>query len=120
MYLVAITRWAAPLDEEIGHLARITGVAAPDLRMRLNGQLPVFLMDGADAKAAEELLRAVSGRGHGCVASDTDRFPTATSMFLPRSFTLTNAAFVGTKRNRQKGPDDRRCNANGAHHSLIS
>lgn len=98
MYLVAITRWAAPLDAEIGYLARITGVTPPDLRMRVAGQLPVYLADGLDAPTAERLLHAVSERGHGCVASDTERIPAASSMFVPRNFSFTDSALIGTSR----------------------
>lgn len=98
MYLIAITRWAASLDEEIGHLAQLTGLAPPDLRMRVAGQLPVYLADGLDAPTAERLLGAVSARGHGCVASDTERIPAATAMFVPRNFTFSDSALVGTPR----------------------
>ncbi len=95
MYLVAITRWGPPLDREIGFLSRITGVAPPDLRMYLAGELPVFLAGGLDAASAQEMIAALAERGHGCVASDATQIPSASDLFSPRRFELRDDAFVG-------------------------
>lgn len=95
MHLVVVTRWGAPLDQEIGVLARLVGVAAPDLRLQLSGALPLPLKGGLDAPAAQALMAALVARGHGCVATDVARVPAAAAMFAPRSFELSDVAFTG-------------------------
>jgi hypothetical protein len=94
MYLIAITRWGAPLDQEIGFLSGITGVSAPDLRMHLAYHLPAFLAGGLDEAAAREMMGALLERGHGCVASVATRIPAASKMFSPRSFELSEDCFI--------------------------
>ncbi|RLB59206.1 MAG: hypothetical protein DRI34_02640 [Deltaproteobacteria bacterium] len=73
MFLVALTRWGRPLEEELVPLGRLLGLAPYDVRLRAGGPLPVVLSVGGGRDAAGRLLRALRRRGHGAVACDMDR-----------------------------------------------
>ena len=55
MYVVAITRWGAGLEEELQPLAELLGLTAYDARLRLRGPLPVILVHTSDAQEAKRL-----------------------------------------------------------------
>ena len=73
MYVVAITRWAQPLEQEAVVLAPLLGMAAYDLKLRLAGPLPAVFARAPELARARELLAALRARGHGAVACDLAR-----------------------------------------------
>jgi hypothetical protein len=75
VFVVAITRWARPLEEELVELAAIVGEVPYDLRLRLAGTLPAIFGRTSDRQEAIERLGMLRGRGHGAVACDVDRVP---------------------------------------------
>lgn len=88
MYLVAITRWGRPLDQELADLSAITGVQPYDLRLRLLGALPVVVAGFSDTEEARRLMTTLKARTHGAVAIDLDKIPSVDQMMNPRSFEL--------------------------------
>lgn len=95
MYVVAIVRWARPLEQELAALAPLLGMVAYDLKLRLGGPLPVVFAREADPARARELLAALRKRGHGAVACDLTKVPSAAEMTAPRTYELAADAFVG-------------------------
>lgn len=95
MYVVAVTRWGPPLEEELPALAARLGMVAYDLRLRLAGGLPVVfarLKDEVEAAGHVEFLRA---RGHGAVSCDVDSVPGPEDQLVSVDFELTAAAVHG-------------------------
>jgi len=93
-FVVAVTRWARPIDQELAALAPLAELAAYDLRLRLAGPLPVVFRQVADADSARELLAALRGRGHGVVACDLAFVPSSATMTTPRSYRLTDRELI--------------------------
>lgn len=91
MFLIAITRWGQPLEQELPALAALLGRNAYDVRLQLAGALPVVLAAADDIDTARSLRDDLRTRGHGAVACDMDRRPDAQSMPVPREFELTPA-----------------------------
>jgi hypothetical protein len=87
-YVVAITRWSRPPQEEAAALAPILGGTAYDLRMRLGGPLPVVVAVTEDSSAATELRSKLREMGHGAVACDLARVSPASAMCCPRELEL--------------------------------
>ncbi len=94
MYVVAITRWARPAEQEVAALAPLSTLAVYDLRLRLAGPLPVVFERVADAERARQLLGALRQRGHGAVACDLTCVPGSEQLTSPRSYELAADAFV--------------------------
>lgn len=95
-YIVAITRWGRPFEEELVPLASALGIVAYDLRLRIAGPLPVVFARIPGASDAQRLLALVRSRGHGAVACDADSVMDATSIITPRRFELDSEALVAT------------------------
>ena len=95
MYVVAITRWARPVDQEVVALAPLVGLAPYDLKLRLGGPLPAVFARERDTGRARELLAALRDRGHGAVACDLDRVPNSAEMTSPRSYCFEPEALLG-------------------------
>lgn len=96
MHVVAITRWASTLQEELTELAARLGIVAYDCRLRLAGGLPVVFAlvdDGMEAAGHVEFLRT---RGHGAVACDMAALPRLEDQLVPVDFEPTATAFHGT------------------------
>ncbi len=88
MYVVALTRWGRPLDQELQELARLLQAQPYDLRMRLTGPLPVVVSRLSEAAEARALLEKLRERGHGVVACDGEKLLASEQMITPRSFEL--------------------------------
>lgn len=86
MYVVAITRWAQPVEQEVAALAPLLGVAPYDLKLRLAGPLPAVFAREPDPARARQLLAALRNRGHGAVACDLARVASSAEMTCPRSY----------------------------------
>jgi hypothetical protein len=95
MYALALTRWGTPPEQEAAALAARLGVAAYDLRVKLQAPLPVVLTRLEDRTAAGALLAELRGRGHGAVALPEAAVPETGAMAAPREFELRADAFVG-------------------------
>lgn len=95
MYVVAVTRWARPLEQEVGALSPLLGMAPYDLKLRLGGPLPVLFAREPDAARARQLLATLRGRGHGAVACDVARVADSAEMTCPRTYAFEPAAFAG-------------------------
>ncbi|MBW2522699.1 MAG: hypothetical protein JRI23_00925 [Deltaproteobacteria bacterium] len=96
MYVVAITRWGRPLEQEVAALAPLLGMVPYDLKLRLAGPLPVVFAREAEADGARRHLAALRDRGHGAVACDLGRVPCSAEMASPRRYGFEPAAFVGS------------------------
>jgi len=94
MYVVAITRWARPVEQELAALAPLLGLAAYDLKLRLTGPLPVVFQRVTEVERAREVLAALRLRGHGAVACDLAYVPSSEEMPSPRSYQLRADALV--------------------------
>ena len=94
IFVVAITRWGRPLQEEAAALAPLFGVTAYDLRLKLGGPLPVLVDQTSDPQQASSLLSSLQQRGHGAVACDLSKVARSTSMFMPRDFSFEASTFV--------------------------
>jgi len=94
-FVVAITRWARPLEEELPALSQLLGGVAYDVRQKLAGPVPVIAASTDDPHAAGALLESIRGRGHGAVACDRQLVPTSSDMAQPADFHFTAEAFVG-------------------------
>lgn len=94
MYVVAVTRWATPVEQEATALAPLFGMAPYDLKLRLGGPLPVVVAREGDAQRARQLLAALRDRGHGSVACDLASVPSSAEMTCPRSYAFEPDAFV--------------------------
>jgi hypothetical protein len=88
-YAVAVSRWAAPIDEVLPTLAASLGITPYDLRLRVGGALPVILERTADADRARALLATLRGQGHGAVGCDVAAVPAADSLPRLRAFELS-------------------------------
>jgi hypothetical protein len=88
MYIVAVTRWGRPLQEEIADLSALLGMQPYDLRLRLAGPLPVVVARLSDPERARDLLGKLRERGHGAVACDGDKILASDRMMTPRTFEL--------------------------------
>jgi len=88
MFVIAVTRWAIPVEEELPELAQLLGGNAYDLRLRLMGPLPVIVQRVEDEPAARALLASLRKRGHGAVACDLDKVMPADKMLSPREFSI--------------------------------
>jgi len=96
MYLVAITRWSAErsLEQELPELAPAMRLPLYDARLRLSGPPPLVLATGLDLQAAQTLLGALRGRGHGAVACSTASIPSVDSASVVRRFELRRDALA--------------------------
>ncbi len=94
MVVVAITRWAQPVEQELAALVPLSGLGAYDLRLRLAGPLPVVFRQLDSAEGAREVLAALRQRGHGVVACDLDYVASSDRMTAPRSYELGPDALV--------------------------
>jgi len=93
-FLVAVTRWARPPEQELTALAPLFGLTPYDLRLRLLGPLPVLAAQGLDAETAAELARALRGQGHGALACDQASIPRGDELVEPRDFALEPEALA--------------------------
>jgi hypothetical protein len=101
-FLVAATRWDAPLDAVLAQLAPVLGLGEYDARLRLAGPVPVVVAAGIAEPDARELLRWLRDRGHGAVACAEDNLPTPARVLTPRGFEFTADAFVALDARAQR------------------
>jgi hypothetical protein len=102
VFVVAVTRWARPFDQELAVLAPILKVVQYDLRLRLAGPLPVVVAQRLEEDFAKELLAVLHERGHGAVACDASRISGSDQMFTPVAFAFDSTSFnVLDKEQRQ-------------------
>lgn len=94
-YVVAITRWAAPLEQELGPIAQRLGLVAYDVRLRLGGPVPVIAQRTTDPEEARAFMEFLRDRGHGVVGCDVSAVAASEQMATPRAFRLEEDAFVG-------------------------
>lgn len=95
MYVVAVTRWGAPLEGELGPLAQQLGCVAYDLRLRLAGALPVVYTSCPEQPAALTQLEFLRARGHGAVVCALDEVPGPAQQLVVREFELDDQAVSG-------------------------
>jgi hypothetical protein len=93
--IVAITRWARSIDEEVPVLAPLLGLVAFDLRLRLAGPIPVLLAR-ADKDRADELVGLLRERGHGAIACDLDDITDSAEMVSPRTYQFGGDDFIAS------------------------
>lgn len=93
-YVVALTRWGRPLEEELEWITGLLGGPPHELRRRLGGPIPVVLGTTTDTGAAASLRLSMRERGHGAVVCDLSRVASSRAMVCPRDFELTERAFV--------------------------
>ena len=86
MFIVAITRWGPGLDQQLPELAKELDVFSYDLRMRLNGPLPVILARFAEAEQASAMMAKLRAWGHGSIGCDLAKVPASADMHHPRAF----------------------------------
>lgn len=103
-FLVAATRWGAPLDAVIADLAPLLGMSEYDARLRLAGPLPVVVAGGIEETPARELLGWLREHGHGAVACAEASLPAPASALLPRAFEFGDGVFVGLDAQGQRYP----------------
>ena len=70
------------------------GLFPYDLRMRLNGPLPVIVAQIPEQSAASELMATLRGWGHGAVGCALSTVPSASEMFTPREFEFDEGVLV--------------------------
>lgn len=88
MYVVALTRWGKPLEDELPHLAQALGEQAYDLRLALAGVPPVYVYRGPDLARTQDALLLLQRRGHGAVACELSSVVASSSMLAPRGVTF--------------------------------
>ncbi len=93
-YVVAVTRWGAPLEGEIAPLAQRLGLGLYDARMKLAGRAPVIIRTFSDADEARGLVAFLRDRGHGAVGCDMSSVVPSDAMIAPRTFRLEEDALV--------------------------
>jgi hypothetical protein len=86
VFIVAVTRWGLGLDQQLPELAKSLGLFPYDLRVRLNGPLPVVVARMHERDQAGRLLAQLRAWGHGAVACEDSSVPAADSMHQPREF----------------------------------
>lgn len=86
MYIVAVTRWGPGRDAQLAELAADLGVFPYDLRMRLNGPIPVIVARMRERETAAALMNKLRGWGHGAVACEDQQVVAAEAMFQVREF----------------------------------
>ena len=94
MYLVAITRWGPGFAEQLPELAERLGVFPYDLRMRLNGPLPVIVARVTEAAEASALMATLREWGHGAVGCDLAKVPASATMHRVREFDFAGSTLV--------------------------
>jgi hypothetical protein len=104
MYIIAVTRWGKPFEEEITDLARLLDAHPYDLRLKLAGRLPVVLARLPDAEQARKLLATLRERTHGAVACDGDKILSSERMVTPRTFEIGEASVTVDDPTREPEP----------------
>jgi hypothetical protein len=92
MFVVAVTRWAGPLDPVIPQLSPLLGLTPYETRLRLAGPLPVVLGRRFDPAAAERLVTLLRRGGHRLVARTLESVGFADALLQPRDLVLEGAA----------------------------
>ncbi|MBW2700471.1 MAG: hypothetical protein JRF33_06590 [Deltaproteobacteria bacterium] len=82
--IVALTRWARPMNEELMALAPLLGETAYDLRLRMAGPAPVLVGQRLSLDQARDLLQVLLGRGHGAVAFEAKKVLDRAQIQRPR------------------------------------
>lgn len=93
-FVIAVTRWARPVQEEAAALAPILGKATYDVKLALSGPLPVIAARTSEPHQAEQLLSVFQQRGHGVVACDLSKIASSEAMITPRDFALEGELFA--------------------------
>ena len=93
-YVVAVTRWGRPWQEEAAEMAQALGGTVIDARKVLGGPVPVVVRATSDEGEASRLRARFRDRGHGVVACDLSRVASSRTMVSPRDFELGPTAFV--------------------------
>lgn len=93
-YVVAVTRWGRPLEQELATFAKTSGLTAYDMRLRLTGELPVVFERTTDPDQAKAILKLLRDRDHGAVACDVDAVASSDELVPVRSFELEPTAVV--------------------------
>jgi hypothetical protein len=94
MLIVAVTRWGPGLDAQLPELAKILGLFPYDLRIRLNGPLPVVVLRTGDRDLAAQILTRLRAWGHGAVGCDEDKVLSSDAMHQPREFSFAGDLLV--------------------------
>jgi len=95
MYIVAITRWGPGFAEQLPELAKHLGVFPYDLRMRLNGPLPVIVARCEEGAEASALMNTLREWGHGAVGCDLAKVPASAAMHQVRDFEFAGTSLRG-------------------------
>jgi hypothetical protein len=89
VFIVAVTRWGPPgrlLDAHLPELAADLGLFPYDLRIRLNGPIPVVVARMPEREAASALMAKLRSWGHGVVGCEDTRLIAGAAMLQPREF----------------------------------
>ncbi|MBW1806565.1 MAG: hypothetical protein JRJ19_06555 [Deltaproteobacteria bacterium] len=104
MFIVAVTRWARPFDQELATLAPILNIGQYDLRLRLAGPLPVVVAQRLEEDFAKKILAVLVERGHGALACDASQVSGSEEMFTPRIFAFESMSFVILDKEQRQVP----------------
>lgn len=97
MFIVAVTRWGPGLDTQLPELAADLGLFPYDLRIRLNGPLPVIVARLHEREAASALMAKLRGWGHGVVGCEDSKVLAADTMLQVREFRIDGSRLVVDK-----------------------
>jgi hypothetical protein len=94
VFVVAITRLATPVEQEVPLLAAELAVLPYDLRMTIAAGLPAVIFTTAERERALAVLGKLRGRGHDAVACDDTFVVAGGTMVALRRFRLDADAVV--------------------------
>lgn len=94
MFIVAVTRWGPGLDAQLPELAADLGLFAYDLRIRLNGPIPVIVARMHEREAASALMAKLRGWGHGVVGCEDSKVVAGEAMLQVREFRFEGSRLV--------------------------
>lgn len=94
MFIVAVTRWGGPIDAQLAELAADLGLFPYDLRVRLNGPIPVIVARIREREAASALMAKLRGWGHGVVGCEDSKVVPGDAMLQVREFRIEGSRLV--------------------------
>jgi hypothetical protein len=96
VFIVAVTRWGPGLDAQLPELAKDLGLFPYDLRIRINGPLPVIVARMPEREAASALMAKLRSWGHGAVGCEDNKVVAAEAMLQVREFRFEGSRLAVT------------------------